>query len=127
MRRTVNDSINYNIALILVSLGKIIASTVVLKAYNTDCDYPLKTWVYLMMGHDFLYILVQIYMVRTIAATDYEDYSEEVTFRLTAITNPMGDDDDEEYSERSISVISIGENLERKTDLLAAFYEIVRS
>ena len=121
MRQSINDSINYNIALVVFSLVKIIASAIILKITKEECDKSLREWTYYMIIHDIVFALSLALKIKTIATNAY---------------GPLEERGDDEAPGRDIfgyrlynddSVFSLSEEAERKNRFASALVAVCKT
>jgi len=121
MRQSINDSINYNIALIVFSLFKIIASSIILKMTKLECDKSLRQWVYYMIAHDALFAVSLALKIKTIATNAFisqsENGEEEGPGRDIFGYRLYNDD----------SVFSLSDEAERKNRYASAFVAVCKT
>ena len=121
MRKSINDTIIYNIAMMCYGLAKIIASAVIIASPGKTCNTSLVLWICLMLVHDIFFITSQILLIKAVASTDYESFEEENHFEFENF-NQTQDVDEGPH----VGVYGIIEYIEQQRDFLTGFIELNR-
>jgi len=126
MRQSINDSINYNVALIVFSVIKMIASSIVLNITDIACDKALRQWIYYMMIHDFIQAVILGMKIKTIATNAF-------THRLLPEEQAQRDEDNPArdifgYNLSSDeSVFTLSEEAEKKNRYISALVAVCKT
>jgi len=126
MRQSINDSINYNVSLIVFSVIKIIASSIVLHITDQACDKALRQWIYYMMIHDFTQAVILGLKIKTIATSAFshrllpeeQNRNEEEAPARDIFGYNLNSDE---------SVFTLSEEAEKKNRIISALVAVVKT